>query len=35
MRKSVVFAVVLAFVLGSVGYAMAAGNMMQTKEKAF
>jgi rhodanese-related sulfurtransferase len=33
MRKSIVFLVVLAFVLGSVGYAMAAGNMMQTKEK--
>ncbi|MGA8180020.1 MAG: rhodanese-like domain-containing protein [Desulfobacterales bacterium] len=33
MRKSVVFAVVLAFVLGSVGYALAAGNMLQANEK--
>ena len=33
MKKSIVFAVVLAFVLGSVGYALAAENMLQANEK--
>ncbi|MEJ2657267.1 MAG: rhodanese-like domain-containing protein [Desulfobacterales bacterium] len=33
MRKSIIFAVVLAFVLGSVGFALAADNPLLTQEK--